>query len=180
MKITFIDGSPAEYPNQDYTVELATRLIERGHQVKLLKTNSLKINFCQGCWNCWLKTPGICTQKDDMDEISRSYLDSDLILHFSPLIAGFISSKLKTVNDRSVSLVLPYVTIVNNETHHKSRYEKYPIFGLVVDPLKSDNEDVAITKNLYERLTLNLKTELKMFGTIQKPMEEIVDEISNI
>lgn len=180
MKITFIDGSPAEYPNQDYTVELATRLIERGHQVKMFKTNSLKVNFCQGCWNCWLKTPGACPQKDDMAEITKSYIESDLVLHFSPLVAGFISSQLKTVNDRSVSLVLPYVTIVNDECHHKSRYDKYPLFGLVVDDQKSDKEDVAITKSLYERLTLNLKTELKVFSTIQKPMEEIVDEISNI
>jgi multimeric flavodoxin WrbA len=180
MKITIIDGSPAFYSNQDYTLELATKLIEKGHQVFLIKASKMKINFCQGCWSCWWKTPGVCPQKDDMEEIYRSYMKSDIVIHFSPLMAGFISSSLKTINDRSVPLVLPYVTIVQDECHHKSRYEKYPFFGLILDYNESDDEDVNITRKLYERLTLNLKTDLKIFETTNRPMEEIANEISNI
>lgn len=180
MKITIVDGSPSLYFNQDYTLELATKLIEKGHQVFLLKASKMKINFCQGCWSCWWKTPGVCPQKDDMEEIYRSYLKSDMVIHFSPIIAGFISSALKTINDRSVPLVLPYVTIVQDECHHRKRYEKYPSFGLILDTQDSDEEDANITRKLYERLTLNLKTELKIFETTKRPMEEIANEISNI
>ena len=46
--------------------------------------------------------------------------------------------------------------------------------------LDSDKEDLDITKKIYERLTLNLKSELKIFETINRPMEEIANEISNI
>jgi len=166
MKITFIDGSESDYPKPEFAMQFATKLREKGHQVDFFKIANMKINFCNGCWSCWWKTPGECPQKDDMPEIYRSYLKSDLVLHFSPLSVGFISSKLKTINDRSVPLVHPYIQIVNGECHHQPRYEKYPAFGVIVDPVDSDSEDVSIVKELYERLTLNLKSQLKIFKTI--------------
>jgi multimeric flavodoxin WrbA len=178
MQITLIDGSPDTYTNSDYVVELASNLIEAGHKINLFKTSTMKINYCQGCWSCWWKTPGECPQKDEMPEIYRSYLISDLVIHFSPMITGFISSKLKTVNDRSVPLVHPYIQIVNNECHHRSRYEKYPNMALIVDPMDADKEDLEITNDLYRRLSINLKSELKLFTTTKQPMEEIIDEVN--
>jgi multimeric flavodoxin WrbA len=180
MKITLVDGSMPDYPHQHYSSLLAAELIDKGHQVNLLKASHKKINYCTGCWSCWWKTPGECMHKDDMPEFYRSYLQSDLVLHFSPLKMGFISSLLKTVNDRSITLVHPYMAIVNNEMHHRKRYENYPFFGLIVDPMDADNEDLQITKDLYARLALNLKTELRIFTTNQKSMEELTNEISHI
>ncbi|MBN1926766.1 MAG: flavodoxin family protein, partial [Prolixibacteraceae bacterium] len=136
--------------------------------------------FCQGCWNCWWKNPGECSLKDDMPNIYRSYMDSDLVLHYSPMIAGFISSRLKTINDRSVPLVHPYVTLVNNECHHKKRYMKYPLMGLIVERCDSDDEELEIARDMYSRLALNLKSKLSFFATTEKSQEEIIDEISNL
>lgn len=180
MKITIVDGSLSNYTNPYFTATLASELIDQGHKVHLLKANAMKINFCTGCWTCWWKTPGECMHKDDMPEFYKSYLKSDLVLHFSPLEMGFISSLLKTVNDRTVPLVHPYMAIVNNEFHHQKRYEKYPMFGLIVDLQDADEEDLQITKDLYSRLALNLKTDLKLFTTTQKTMEELTNEISHI
>jgi multimeric flavodoxin WrbA len=180
MKITIIDGSPDNYTNNGFSVELASDLIESGHKVALFKTATMKINYCQGCWSCWWKTPGECPQKDDMIDVYKNYTDSDLVIHFSPMVAGFISSQLKTVNDRSVPLVHPYIRIVNKECHHLGRYEKYPAMALIVDPANADEEDLSITKELYQRLAINLKSELKLFTTTQKSKEELIDEINHI
>jgi multimeric flavodoxin WrbA len=180
MKITIVDGSSDQYSKKEFTLRLAAGLIEAGHQVKLLKADKMKVNYCQGCWSCWWKTPGECPQKDDMPELYKSYLNSDLVIHFSPLSMGFISSKLKTINDRSVPLVHPYGTLVNNECHHIKRYEKYPSMALIIDPMGSDNEDLSIIKDLYTRMAINLKSELKLFSTTEKTKEELIDEISHI
>ncbi|HNW51720.1 MAG TPA: NAD(P)H-dependent oxidoreductase [Prolixibacteraceae bacterium] len=180
MKITIVDGSPSKYPNKDFTLNLASGLIDAGHNVKLLKADQMKINYCQGCWSCWWKTPGECPQKDDMPDFYRSYIASDMVIHFSPMSMGFISSKLKTINDRTIPLVHPYIAIVNKECHHFKRYEKYPFLSLIVDPMDSDDEDLQITKDLYKRLAINLKSELKLFATTEKTTEELINEISHI
>jgi multimeric flavodoxin WrbA len=180
MKITLVDGSPENYSKSDFTIELASDLIEEGHTVNLLKTATMKINYCNGCWSCWWKTPGECPQHDDMPEIYKSYLNSDLVIHYSPMVAGFVSSKLKTVNDRSVPLVHPYIRIVNKECHHLGRYDKYPKMALIVAPEDADSEDLSITEDLYRRLAINLKSELKLFTTTLKPKEELINEINHI
>lgn len=165
MKITIVDGSPLNYNKPNYSQNLAKQLNGDGHQVFIFKANEKKINYCTGCWSCWWKTPGICPQKDDMPEFYSNYMNSDLVLHFSPMKMGFISSLLKTINDRTIPLIHPFMTVVNGECHHKKRYEKYPKLGLIVDPLDSDEEDLEITKELYQRMALNLKTELSVFTT---------------
>jgi len=180
MKITIVDGSSDSYSNKEFTLHLAEGLIDAGHRVKLLKADKMKINYCQGCWSCWWKTPGECPQKDDMPEFYKSYLESDLVVHFSPLSMGFISSRLKTINDRTVPLVHPYIQIVNNECHHQKRYEKYPWLALIVDQMDADTEDLKITKDLYTRLAINLKSELKVFSTTLKSKEKLIDELSHI
>lgn len=180
MIITIVDGSPKAITENSFTADLAVSLIEKGHEVNLFKAKSMKINYCTGCWNCWWKTPGECIHNDDMPQLYRSYLKSDLVLHYSPLLAGFVSSALKTVNDRSIPLVHPYMALVEGECHHCKRYEKYPFLGLIVDAENSDAGDLEITKDLYGRMALNLKTELKIFETSQKPMEELCHAISHI
>lgn len=180
MKITLVDGSMSNYKKPDFISELLAELIKNGSEVNLLKANEMKIKYCTGCWSCWWKTPGECPQKDDMPIFYKSYMKSDWVLHFSPMEMGFISSRLKTINDRSIPLVHPYLDIVQNECHHKKRYEKYPLMGLIVDPCDADNEDLQITNDLYKRLALNLKSELKLFKTTKHTIEEIIYAISNI
>ena len=180
MQITIVDGSLSNYPNQNFTTNLLAELEGQGHQVEVQKVREKKINYCTGCWSCWWKTPGECPQKDDMHELYRNYMKADLVLHFSPLNMGFISSKLKTVNDRTIPLIHPYLALVNGESHHRKRYEKYPWLGLIVDATNADDEDLLITKDLYSRMALNLKTELKLFTTTDKSMEELTYAISHI
>lgn len=179
MKITIVDGSLSNYKKPNYTKELASELDKQGHQVILMKASEKKINFCNGCWSCWWKTPGECPQKDDMAEFYTNYMKSDLVLHFSPMEMGFISSKLKTINDRTIPLIHPYMSMINGECHHTKRYETYPKLGLIVDRQDADEEDLKITEDLYKRMSINLMTELSIFSTNEN-LTQTSNEISNI
>ncbi|MGF7138419.1 hypothetical protein [Roseimarinus sediminis] len=58
MKITIVDGNLPTAQKQHFTNDMALELKRRGHEVFIFKISEKKVNYCNGCWNCWLKTPG--------------------------------------------------------------------------------------------------------------------------
>ena len=60
--------------NTTVTDDLKKSLAGNAKNVEIIEAGSLKINPCIGCNDCWLKTPGECTIKDDFEMIlKRSY-----------------------------------------------------------------------------------------------------------
>jgi multimeric flavodoxin WrbA len=57
---------------------------EAGAEVELLYTKKLKIKPCRGDLNCWLRTPGECSQKDDMEAVLPKLRDSDVMVFATP------------------------------------------------------------------------------------------------
>jgi multimeric flavodoxin WrbA len=47
---------------------------DAGADVELFYTKNLKINPCQGELSCWVKTPGQCFQKDDMQMLYPKFV----------------------------------------------------------------------------------------------------------
>jgi len=161
MKICIINGNADNDADfEGYLDQLVSRL-RKNNQVTDWGLRNMNLHFCNGCWNCWWKTPGICSIKDDFHYIARSCIDSNIILFASPLIAGFPSSILKSVTDRMVGLLHPYITLINGECHHRKRYPKYPNFGLL---LKKEHDtdllDLKIVVDIYKRLTINFHADL--------------------
>lgn len=148
----------------------------------------MNIKYCCGCWNCWMKTPGECSQKDGMPEILRSIVHSDLSVFITPIIMGFVSSHIKKVNDKMIPILHPHIGIFGNECHHRKRYEKYPKLGLMLldeDIPGSDNgiqtkENQDIITDIYKRMAINMKTQLA-FSTFSKGDVEVLEnEINRI
>lgn len=183
MKITILNGDMNSNSEKfsDYLINFSIELSET-HNVKHFQLTDMDIKQCSGCWNCWIKTPGKCTTKDDVEQILKSVIDSDLVIFASPVIAGFTSSILKKVSDRMVSLVHPYIEIREKECHHKKRYKKYPNFGvLLMNDKDTDFEDTTIIMEIYERFALNFHSNLKfLFQIDQNSIEELIYEIDNI
>lgn len=151
------------------------------HTVDVYPLDKMNLHFCNGCWNCWWKTPGRCVIEDDAHEILTSVINSDFIIFASPLKAGFTSSALKKMTDRFVVLVHPYIIIKEGESHHKKRYEKYPNFGLILQKESdTDGEDIQIVNEIYDRLSLNFHGQKKYTKFISNTnIEEIIDETCN-
>jgi multimeric flavodoxin WrbA len=116
----------------------------------------MNLHYCTGCWSCWWKTPGECAIKDDGEQIFRAVINSDFIIFASPLVTGFTSAILKKIQDRLIVLLHPYLEIINGESHHMKRYDKYPEFGVIIDKEEdTDDEDIKIIKDIYDRLAIN-------------------------
>jgi hypothetical protein len=183
MTITILNGNMQTGENGfDSFLQNFEILLKKNHDVNHFKLNQMDIRQCNGCWDCWWKTPGICSIKDDMPRIFSAAMKSDILIFASPLMVGFTSSLLKKMTDRFVSLIHPYVILNEGECHHRKRYEKYPDFGLLVEKEHdTDDDDMAIVKDIYDRFALNFHCKLRFFHTtdIDKP-QDIAYEIDNI
>jgi len=67
-----------------------------------------KIEQCRGCFSCWLKTPGSCCIKDDMEQIIEGYRSSDVVIAATPLYIDSMSSSLKKAWERLLPVMEPY------------------------------------------------------------------------
>ena len=182
MKITILNGNPdGRNTHFDLFIEkLSIFLDKEQKEVKHLKLRSMDIKYCRGCWGCWVKTPGECLVPDDSKIVCAEAVNSDLVLFASPMIMGFTSALLKKTMDKMIPLVHPYIEIVQKECHHRKRYDKYPKFALLLDKTGADEEDVAITVSIFERVSLNLKDRLNFVAYTTNPVQEVMNEINNL
>ncbi|NLB20336.1 MAG: flavodoxin family protein [Clostridium sp.] len=81
------------------------------------------IKPCTGCFGCWIKTPAECLQKDNYCNLGELLSKCDGVIIISQCCYGGFSPFVKNVLDRSISYVHPYLVIVNEEMHHRRRYE---------------------------------------------------------
>jgi multimeric flavodoxin WrbA len=183
MKVVVLNGNPDEKNAgfDGYLSDLKSRLEDKGHHVDLLTLREMDLRFCVGCFGCWVKTPGMCATKDASHEVERRAINSDLVLFASPLLMGFPSAVLKKAHDKFIGLVHPFIELVEGECHHIKRYERYPYLGLLVEPeADTDDEDLEIIKDIYQRTSLNFKSELRLFETTKSPAAEVADAIDRI
>ena len=127
MKITILNGNPNVEDSgfDDYLTKLKTVLESRDHTVLILHLRDMDIRYCIGCFGCWVKTPGECSNAaDDTRVVCREFINSGLVIFASPVIMGFTSALLKKAHDRLLPLLTPYVRLFEGESHHVARYDK--------------------------------------------------------
>jgi multimeric flavodoxin WrbA len=183
MNVTILNGNPKSenIVFDNYLNELSNYLQQQNHQSVVFILRDMNIKPCIGCFDCWIKTPGICVSKDDSPEIIRNYINSDFVLFASPVIMGFTSALLKKAQEKILPIGHPYFRLLNGETHHIKRYEKYPSIGLLLDKNKeTDNEDINIISDIYKRNAINLYTSLCFVKYLSDPVKELENEISRI
>ena len=183
MKITILNGDMQADGSgfSSYCARLAGQL-QKEHTSELFNLAELDLKYCRGCWDCWWKTPGECTIKDDAGTIFRAVINADLVLFASPLRAGFTSSLLKKMTDRLIVLVHPYIELRNGECHHIKRYDRYPDMGVIVQKEgDTDDEDLGIVNDIYDRLAINFHSTVRLFQTMDgTSVKELCDAISAV
>ena len=184
MKITIINGiSKGKHCKDAQVIHNAIEELSSNNEIDHYDITKLNIKPCTGCWTCWIKEPGKCIRNDDMTDIYKSMVKSDLLIFISEVQAGFIQSTIKMVIERMFALLLPYMTIVNNEFHHIPRYEKQPRLGMVIVGQENhDEEQEEIFKEYMYRLSLNFNKGSGHFLYYFNPSndKEFLNEISNI
>ena len=105
---------------------VASALVASGWTVERVHLRDVFIAYCKGCFDCWVKTPGICATRDGAGAVTRALACSDLVALLSPITFGGYSSELKKALDRSIGIVSPFFMRLDGEVHHKPRYSRYP------------------------------------------------------
>ena len=128
MKILAVNASPNKKRGMTHiTMEHFIRGAEKkGAEVETVYLSEKKINYCTGCINCWLKTPGQCIFKDDMPELLEKIKVSDVMVLGTPLYVDGMTAQAKTFIDRIIPLVEPEFELVDGHYRHARRMEKIP------------------------------------------------------
>jgi multimeric flavodoxin WrbA len=134
---------------------LGASLTARGWLVERVRPRDVFIAYCQGCFNCWVKTPGVCGTKDRAGAVTRELARSNLVVLLSPITFGGYSSELKKVLDRSIGIMSPFFTRRDGEVHHQARYTSYPALLAVGVTEDRDPEEGRIFARLVQRNALN-------------------------
>jgi len=136
---------------------LSNELNETESEFELINLFEKKINYCMGCFDCWVKTPGICRINDDGRIIAEKFIKNDTVIILTPITFGGYSSEIKKALDRIICLILPFFRQVNGETHHIMRYDKYPDLIMLGYLNSKDDESENIFKSLVKRNGINFE-----------------------
>ncbi len=157
MKATILNGAAAE----DGFCQQAASMLERelsagGWQVEHFRLAAMKLGYCLGCFECWVKTPGLCRIDDAGREVAAAVIGSDLAVYLTPITFGGYSAELKKAVDRLICLISPFFSRIDGEVHHRTRYERYPALlgvGVLAQPHPAQDE---IFRTLIGRNAINL------------------------
>ena len=94
-----------------------------GAEVELIYVHKLNVNPCLGCFACWLKTPGQCVQKDDMETIYPKLAAADTLVLATPVYVDGMTGTMKTMIDRFIPLLHPFIEIRDDHCRHPGRYQ---------------------------------------------------------
>lgn len=158
MKILILNGAHAADTELDALQELlCTELRARGHPANALVLRNIPVAYCLGCYDCWLKTPGVCRTRDAGPGIASEFINSDVVFFLTPVTFGGYSSQLKKALDRTVGLILsPFFTRIDGEVHHQVRYDAYPKLVAIGLMDEGNPEEETIFHTLVHRNAINL------------------------
>jgi len=136
---------------------LLTLLREERTEIRGYAMRDVPLAHCQGCFECWTTTPGLCkTEGDAGREIASALIKSDLLVILTPVTFGGYSSEIKKAMDRIICLVLPFFRRVDGEVHHSRRYPRYPAVAAIGVLGAPDEEQARIFRSLVERNARNM------------------------
>jgi multimeric flavodoxin WrbA len=124
MKVVAINGSP--HMDEGTTALVLTPFLEgmsqAGADVELFYTRKLKINPCQGEGTCWIRTPGKCMHKDDVELLVPKMAEADVWVFATPVQVDGMTGPLKSLVDRLVApLVNPFFEVRDGHCRHPMR-----------------------------------------------------------
>lgn len=155
-KVVILDGTGAGDRDMLPVLEALSGVLQAdGSTVETFPLRGMKLAHCLGCFNCWVKTPGICVEADAGREIARAIVRSDVTVLFTPVTFGGYSPELKKMVDRFVQMASPFFAMDHGEVHHPPRYTRMPRFIMVGVQREPNPIEAHIFKTLAGRNAIN-------------------------
>ncbi len=182
MKVFAVNGSPT--PRETSTTELVlSRLLagarEAGAEVSSVTLSGKHILPCD-CGHrfaCWVETPGRCKyhEEDEVAAILRSIAAADLVVFATPLYVENMTGQLKTLLDRTLPLVEPYIELVDGLSRHPLRGSKHgKLFAAVLTCGHHECSHFDALAQTFRQVARNLRG--RHVATILRPHAMVLRE----
>lgn len=135
----------------DCSEQVNALLAGKGDKIEIINTAEMKIAHCIGCNQCWLKTPGVCSIKDDYESIVKKLVKTDNLWIVSDTRFGFIDYRGKKVLDRIMPMLNMYLTFRGGWMRHELRYHALNV-GLIYRGIG----DKELLEDWCERTAVNI------------------------
>lgn len=183
MKILFVCDS--EYKDKLYEKFKQSYLTAAkgiGHEVNIIEIKKDDYKYCTGCFSCWVKTPGKCITKDKSRYFNEINMKSELVIYLTPIVYGCYSANIKSQLDKNIPTILPFFKKINNETHHNTRYSKYPNLIFVGFSNDITEKEMNTFYNLTKRNSINFHSKSTHTYIVKdkKSFTEINNELQNM
>lgn len=132
--------------------KIRSGLSSKGAAFDIVEASDMKIKNCIGCNYCWLKTPGICTVKDDHEIILKKMVGAEQVWVISDVTLDFVTPLAKNIVDRTIPLATMNLKFKGDQMRHVLRYGKKGYdFGLII----RGEADMAYLQRWSERVAIN-------------------------
>lgn len=123
IKVLAINGSPRMEKGNTALIlnPFLEGMEEAGAEVELFYIRKLKINPCRGDFICWVKTPGQCWQKDDMQMLYPKLKKADIYVFATPVYVDGVTGPMKNLIDRIIPLAQPFFELREGHCRHLAR-----------------------------------------------------------
>lgn len=162
MKIVAFNGSPrGAAGNTHIMVEnFLAGAAAAGAETENILLVDKKIGHCRGCFACWLKTPGKCVIKDDMQELLEKF-SADIIVFATPLYVDNVTGIMKNFMDRMIPRLEAHIgKDENGECKHPVRTGHMPGLVLISNCGFTGMEHFQVLELLIRRIARNMGSEI--------------------
>lgn len=162
MKIVAFNGSPRGAAGNTHIMvdNFLAGAEAAGAETENIILADKKIGHCRGCFACWLKTPGKCVIKDDMEELLKKF-SADIVIIASPLYVDNVTGITKDFMDRMIPSLEPYIEKdENGECVHPPRTGHVPGLVLISNCGFTGMEHFQVLKLLFRRIARNAGTSI--------------------
>ena len=175
------DRESARYNDMDLRLQVQTAAREAGSETNTVVLDGYEIRPCLGCFQCWVKTPGLCMMTDDcVNTVSGQLIRSEAVIMLSQICYGGYSYDIKSFLDRLIPNISPFFEIVQGKMRHKKRYEHFPCLITIGygDCTPRERETFV---SLAEKNALNMRPPKHFVFTAQSAdeMSEAIKSLKN-
>lgn len=169
MRVLILNGALGpDLLLDDLTARLAADFEARDASVETSVLRDIPVAYCQGCFECWTKTPGLCKIEDAGRDLAREFVSADVVVLLTPVPFGGYSSECKKMLDRSIGMLLPFFRRIDGEVHHLPRYAYPPAFGVMAVLDGPDAELETTIRALVTRNAINFASPTHAVGVVER------------
>ena len=129
------------------------------------------IHSCNGCLDCWWKTPGVCTHKDTLSRISSLLQQCDELIIVSCCLYGSFSCFVQKVLERMMPYFMPEYETEEGRMVHKCRGNREIRISAYFYGGQLDEAERMSAQSIVRRLALRMGGRVKRIMFVADAMQ---------